>query len=79
MDDQAWAPEFGGRIGFPPPEENELILSINMGCADTVPFRPISNPRPIFCPQILEPRTKLDQLHLPFRHLPQPMENAKLV
>ena len=24
-----WAtPEFGGRIGFPPPEKNELVLSI---------------------------------------------------
>ena len=34
-----WAPEFGGRIGFPPPEKNELVLSIKMGCADTVPFQ----------------------------------------
>ena len=49
-----WAPECGGRIGFPPPEKNELVLSIKMGCADTVPFsvktkhpvltRPISSP-----------------------------------
>ena len=31
--------EFGGRIGFPPPEKNELVLSIGMGCADTVPFQ----------------------------------------
>ena len=34
-----WAPEFGGRNGFPPPEKNELVLSIKMGCADTVPFQ----------------------------------------
>ena len=34
-----WAPEFGGRNGFPPPEKNELVLSINTGCADTVPFQ----------------------------------------
>ena len=27
-----WAPEFGGRNGFPPPEKNELVLSIKMGC-----------------------------------------------
>ena len=33
------APEFGGRNGFPPPEKNELVLSIGMGCADTVPFQ----------------------------------------
>ena len=33
-----WAPEFGGRIGFPPPEKNKLVLSFEMGCADTVPF-----------------------------------------
>ena len=30
--------EFGGRIGFPPPETNELVLSIEMGCTDTVHF-----------------------------------------
>ena len=24
--DKNWAPEFGGRIGFPPPEKNELVL-----------------------------------------------------
>ena len=39
----AWAPEFGGRIGFPPPEKNELVLSrkfpIGIGCSDTVPFQ----------------------------------------
>ena len=29
----------GGRNGFPPPEKNELVLSIKMGCADTVPFQ----------------------------------------
>ena len=34
-----WAPEFGGRNGFPPPEKHELVLSIEMGCADTVPFQ----------------------------------------
>ena len=31
----SWAPEFGGRNGFPPPENNELVL----GCADTVSFQ----------------------------------------
>ena len=34
-----WAPEFGGRNGFPPPEKHELVLSIKIGCADTVPFQ----------------------------------------
>ena len=34
-----WAPEFGGRNDFPPPEKNELVLSIEMGRADTVPFQ----------------------------------------
>ena len=29
----------GGRNSFPPPEKNELVLSITMGCADTVPFQ----------------------------------------
>ena len=33
-----WAPEFGGRIGFPPPEMNELVLFVEMGCTDTVHF-----------------------------------------
>ena len=28
-----------GRNGFPPPEKNELVLSIEMGCTDTVPFQ----------------------------------------
>ena len=28
-----WAPESGGRIGFPPPRKNELVLSIGTGCA----------------------------------------------
>ena len=38
---QPWAPEFGvGRIGFPPPEKNELVLSVETGCAGTVPFQP---------------------------------------
>ena len=41
--EETWAPEFGGRNGFPPPEKNELVLSINMGCADTVPFQPKPN------------------------------------
>ena len=41
--DRDWAPEFGGRNGFPPPEKNELVLSIEMGCADTVPFQPKPN------------------------------------
>ena len=36
---EGWAPEFGGRNGFPPPEKHELVLSIKMGCADTVPFQ----------------------------------------
>ena len=34
------APECGGRNRFPPtPEKNELVLSIEMGCEDTVPFQ----------------------------------------
>ena len=33
-----WVPAFGGRIGFPPPEKNELVLSIETGCMYTVPF-----------------------------------------
>ena len=33
-----WAPEFGGRNGFPPPEKSELVLSIETGCARTVLF-----------------------------------------
>ena len=34
-----WAPEFGVcRIGCPPPEKNELVLSIETGCAATVPL-----------------------------------------
>ena len=27
-----WAPEFGGRIGFPPLERHGLVLSIEKGC-----------------------------------------------
>ena len=61
-----WAPLFGGRNGFTPPEKHELALSIETGCADTVPFqpktkhpvltRPISNPQnPFSTPKILEP------------------------
>ena len=38
-----WAPAFGGRKRFPPPEKNELVLSIETGCADTVPFQPKPN------------------------------------
>ena len=39
-----WAPEFvWGQNHFPPPEKNELVLSIGMGCADTVPFQPKPN------------------------------------
>ena len=63
-----WAPEFGGRNGFPPPEKNELALSIEKGCADTVPFqtrakhpvltRPISNPQdPFSAPKFWSPAT----------------------
>ena len=63
---KVWAPEFGGRIGFMPPEMNELVLSIKMGCADTVPFqpktkhpvltRPISNPqKPFSTPKFWSP------------------------
>ena len=45
-DVSAWAAEFGGRNGFPPPEKNELVLSIKMGCADTVPWQ--SKPNTLF-------------------------------
>ena len=38
-----WAPELGGRNGFPPTEKNELVLSIETGCADTVPVQPKPN------------------------------------
>ena len=54
-----WAPEFGGGNGFSPPEKHELVLSIEMGCADTAPkikhpvlARPISNLRTHFLPPI---------------------------
>ena len=30
-------------VYFPPPEKNELVLSIDMGCADTVPVQPEPN------------------------------------
>ena len=37
-----WGADLGSRIWgqnrFPPPEKNGLVLSIEMGCADTVPF-----------------------------------------
>ena len=46
---------WGQEIGLPPPENNELVLSIRMGCADTVPFQPKTNhpvlTRPISNPQ----------------------------
>ena len=41
-----WAPEFRGRNGFPPREKHELVLSIKIGCADTVPFQ--SKPNTLF-------------------------------
>ena len=57
----------GVETGFRPRKKHELVLSIEMGCADTVPFqpktkhpvltRPISNPQnPFSTPQMLEPR-----------------------
>ena len=65
---QIWAPEFGGRNGFPPPEKNELVLSIEMGCAYCACSTKNQTPRfdsanleisdPIFYPQILEPRCR---------------------
>ena len=42
---RVWAPEFKGRIGFPPPEKNELVLSIETGCTDTVHFNQNEAPR----------------------------------
>ena len=42
----SWALEFGGRNGFPPPEKNELVLSIEMGCVDTMLFQ--SKPNTLF-------------------------------
>ena len=33
----------GAESGFPPPGKDELVLSIKMGCADTVPFQPKPN------------------------------------
>ena len=62
-----WAPNLGGRIVFTPPENNELVLSIETGCT-SIPclFNQHQTPRsdsanlepsePLFCPQILEPR-----------------------
>ena len=50
---------------FPPPKKNELVLSFQTGCVDTVPFQPKPNTpfvaslepsEPMFCPQLLEPR-----------------------
>ena len=32
-----------GQTRFPPPEKNELVLSIEMGCTDTVHFPRESN------------------------------------
>ena len=40
---KVWAPEFRGRNGLPPPEKHELVLSIKMGCTDTVHFQPKPN------------------------------------
>ena len=38
----------GGRNGFPPPENNELVLSNAIGCTDTVPFpREPKNKHPV--------------------------------
>ena len=59
----SWATEcVGAEPAFYPRKHNELVLSIGMGFADTVPFRtrpthpvltrPISNPQnPLFCPR----------------------------
>ena len=39
-----WAPAIWGlQNRFSPPEKNELVLSIKMGCADAVPFQPKPN------------------------------------
>ena len=38
METATRAPEFEGRIGFPPPENNEQVLSIEMGGTNAVPF-----------------------------------------
>ena len=60
-----WAPTFGGRIGFPPPENYELVLSIlKKGvcryCTDSTKTKhPVLNLAPsdtVFYPQILELR-----------------------
>ena len=40
-----WAPEFGGGIGCPPPEKNELVLSIETGCTDADLFHENQTPR----------------------------------
>ena len=34
-----WAPTFGGRSGFPPPEKKELHRFVSTGCTDTLPFQ----------------------------------------
>ena len=64
---ETWAPEFGGRIGFPPPENNELVLSISKkGVCRYCDFstktkhpvltRPISNPQnPCSAPKFWSP------------------------
>ena len=59
-------PNLGVETAFRPRKKHELVLSIEPGCADTVPFqpktkhpvltRPISNPQnPFSTPKILEP------------------------
>ena len=64
---ETWAPEFGGRIGFPPAENNELVLSIlkngvcrycafSVNTKHPVLTRPISNPQnPIYTPTFWSP------------------------
>ena len=70
----AWAPGFVGRNGFPPPEKNELVLSILKKwvcryCDPRLcPFSQNQTPRsnsanlepsePIFCPQTVVPRSR---------------------
>ena len=63
-----WAPEFGGRISFPHPEKNESFFLLKWGVQILYIFNEKQTPRsdsanlepsePIFCPQILEPRSR---------------------
>ena len=40
----AWAPASRGqKMGFPPPDNNELVFYIETGCTDTVSFPPELN------------------------------------